>query len=743
MSPIPFNKLCELEDFADPELAATIREVCAYKIPHLGEGYPKGSEHRKDWEVGMAVRALDRFGALGPDARVLGVGAGREDTVFYLTRRARQVFATDRYLIPGEWGTDAQTLMLLEPQEGAPFGFERDRLVVQHMDGRRLHFPDDTFDGIFSSGSIEHFGELMDSAYSAYEMGRVLKPGGVLAISTEFCLSGPPGGIGWPGRTLLFSRKHLERYVIDASGLTLADDLDTSVSDATFLAPCNPGAVIMERARRAATDPRPDFARWDFPHLVLTQGGYVFGSVHLTLVKGQDHPRVDNEWARPPSSTLAAIRRYNLAVVADLGAKGLKTRDPDLQPVAAAAIRPEGGGGQGPPPGPNGQSAHPHAHLDKDGLLHAIDQARAETGSCLERLDGLGDRIEDAVRGLEPPGSDDPPATVCRELVLDEGLRFVVTLEQHPVDDLSSDLGTGHIGDAYLLSLMLGMVGPGSRVVDLGAHVGVFSLAASALGCLVAAIEASPVNTALLRASAWCNSFHELRVFNAVVSDEPGSVQFIPNGPWGHVAWEPGPLPRIPVAAVTVDELVSELGWDRVSFIKMDIEGSEPRALAGMTRILGQADAPPVLYESNGHALGLASSSPSALIAAFEALGYSNYLVEPGRLTRITPDDTQVQTVVQCLALKRRPAGLDGFSVCPPPTLDEQVARAVAESRHKVGACRAWVATALAQADPSLQGHAAVVAALESLRSDPLEEVRSAAAWSAPRQAPAPEGGPS
>ena len=44
----------------------------------------------------------------------------------------------------------------------------------------RLRYPDDTFDGIFSSGSIEHFGDLQDVANAAYEMGRVLKPGGVL-----------------------------------------------------------------------------------------------------------------------------------------------------------------------------------------------------------------------------------------------------------------------------------------------------------------------------------------------------------------------------------------------------------------------------------------------------------------------------------------------------------------------------------------------------------------------------------
>ncbi len=104
-----------------------MREVCAHKVPHLPAGYPKGAEHRKDWEVAMAVRALDHFGALGPESIVLGVAAGVEDTLFYLTTRARQVFATDRYLQPGAWMPLAPPVMLAEPHALAPYPFDVNR----------------------------------------------------------------------------------------------------------------------------------------------------------------------------------------------------------------------------------------------------------------------------------------------------------------------------------------------------------------------------------------------------------------------------------------------------------------------------------------------------------------------------------------------------------------------------------------------------------------------------------------
>ena len=60
------------------------------------------------------------------------------------------------------------------------------------MDGRQLAFDNDTFDVTYSLSSIEHFGGVDGAAATIAEMGRVLKPGGILALATEYVLSGPP-----------------------------------------------------------------------------------------------------------------------------------------------------------------------------------------------------------------------------------------------------------------------------------------------------------------------------------------------------------------------------------------------------------------------------------------------------------------------------------------------------------------------------------------------------------------------
>ncbi|MFN2592305.1 MAG: methyltransferase domain-containing protein, partial [Candidatus Dormibacteria bacterium] len=311
-----FNKACELEDFADPELANIIRDINGHEIALLPDEFPGGQEHRKDWEMAMAVRALREFGALGPESVLLGVAAGSEHTLFYLTRHARQVFATDRYYAPSEWGPDAPTSMLLEPELCAPFAIDRNRLVVQHMDARDLRYPDETFDGIFSSGSIEHVGELMDVAHAAFEMGRVLKPGGILSLSTEFLLAGPPGGLGWPGRILFFSRDNLLKFIVEGSGLELVDTLTTDVSPATLGTQRDIAIAIESRsARREEREALPAFEHrtWDYPHLVMLASGYCFCSVHLALRKPTGYPVTDNEWARPTTAVRDAVRAYNLA----------------------------------------------------------------------------------------------------------------------------------------------------------------------------------------------------------------------------------------------------------------------------------------------------------------------------------------------------------------------------------------------------------------------------------------------
>ncbi len=81
--------------------------------------------------------------------------------------------------------------MLERPEGYAPFPYRQDRLTFLKMDGRQLDFPDNSFDIAYSLSSIEHFGGMDGASQTIREMTRVLKPGGILALATEYSLSGP------------------------------------------------------------------------------------------------------------------------------------------------------------------------------------------------------------------------------------------------------------------------------------------------------------------------------------------------------------------------------------------------------------------------------------------------------------------------------------------------------------------------------------------------------------------------
>jgi SAM-dependent methyltransferase len=176
-----YAKLCDPRDFEDPELIETIRALVPERDPY---------EHieRKVWEYAMVMLFLADTGHLDGRSRVLSVGAGNERVLFWLTNHVGKMVATDIYGQGPFAGGEAQHSMLTDPASHAPaYSWREEALEVHHMDGRRLAFPDASFDAVFTVSSIEHFGTPRDVAQAAGEIGRVLRPAGHALIITE-CL---------------------------------------------------------------------------------------------------------------------------------------------------------------------------------------------------------------------------------------------------------------------------------------------------------------------------------------------------------------------------------------------------------------------------------------------------------------------------------------------------------------------------------------------------------------------------
>jgi SAM-dependent methyltransferase len=171
--------------------------------------------------------------------------------------------------------------MLADPGQFWPSQWNPRRLVVQHMNAMDLHYEDASFDAVFSSSSIEHFGGIEDVRRAISEMHRVLTPSGILSLSTEYRISGD-GEL--PG-TLAFTTSQLQELF---QGFQWLSPMNTCVSERT--------RQSEQRFIDAAADVKSHLAEYDmllfhklewfrYPHIVLREGNLLWTSVHLALRK--------------------------------------------------------------------------------------------------------------------------------------------------------------------------------------------------------------------------------------------------------------------------------------------------------------------------------------------------------------------------------------------------------------------------------------------------------------------------
>jgi SAM-dependent methyltransferase len=260
----------------------------------------------------MALRALDLAGAANPGCMVAGIGAGTEATIFALARRHALVFPVDRYLERTVWSDVAPAGMLLDPARYSALATPRGHVIPIHSSALALNLPSNTFDGVFSSGSIEHFGSLDNVARAAREIARILKPGGVASIATEFRLEGPPDRPWFDDNVILFTPPMLERHIVAPSGLVLREPLALEQSDRTFESRHN----LVDFLKRAQTIHGLEEKRAVYPNLVLYHEGFLFCSVVLTLYKDRPLPEVAANGAG--SDVEADIAAENAALAASL-----------------------------------------------------------------------------------------------------------------------------------------------------------------------------------------------------------------------------------------------------------------------------------------------------------------------------------------------------------------------------------------------------------------------------------------
>jgi FkbM family methyltransferase len=151
------------------------------------------------------------------------------------------------------------------------------------------------------------------------------------------------------------------------------------------------------------------------------------------------------------------------------------------------------------------------------------------------------------------------------------------------------------------LPQLLGLLRPGQVFVDIGANIGTYSIrAAKSLGPTgrVFACEPLETNRSRLSAAIRANKVANIDVVPAAIGDRDGRVTIYDGGreSSASISHTTGRAFDVPMA--TLDRFAEEVGIQRLDWIKMDIEGQEPLALAGMPRVIDRFR-PHFLFENH------------------------------------------------------------------------------------------------------------------------------------------------
>lgn len=210
------------------------------------------------------------------------------------------------------------------------------------------------------------------------------------------------------------------------------------------------------------------------------------------------------------------------------------------------------------------------------------------------------------------------------------------------------DLGDGLMREVWLTgryepqetALLRHLLQPGMTLVDVGANWGYFTLVGAHLvgpAGRVISVEADPRACRALRANLAKNALTSVAVHNVAASGGPGRLAFQEYEPLARDTGNFGVAQsttlaehgrRVDVEACALDDLLDEAAVDRVHVLKIDIEGGEAKAIAGLQRRLSSHRIDHISMELHPYHLRDLGTSAAHVIADLRAYGYVPWRID-------------------------------------------------------------------------------------------------------------------
>jgi FkbM family methyltransferase len=275
------------------------------------------------------------------------------------------------------------------------------------------------------------------------------------------------------------------------------------------------------------------------------------------------------------------------------------------------------------------------------------------------RTAAFNDKEDKAARPAPAPGASPaqtpsrPPA--ARSLGLKEAIKALLPremlneLKRHHYYRVLRSFREEEERDMALLKYL---VRPGDRVLDIGANIGIYTRALSALvgpGGEVHSMEAVPDTCGILASNVSRMGLTNVTVINCAVSDADGhALMDIPGFRGFYRARiaagsgkgrEGAGTFKVKVEARRLDSLFPA-GGRPIAFAKCDVEGHELSCVQGAAA-LQERDAPPWLMEI-GDDPDAPGSKGGRLLELFREAGYDAWWFDGGALRRRLPGDASV-----------------------------------------------------------------------------------------------------
>lgn len=200
-----------------------------------------------------------------------------------------------------------------------------------------------------------------------------------------------------------------------------------------------------------------------------------------------------------------------------------------------------------------------------------------------------------------------------------DGHKFLIDNKDHRMSEILNDYKVLDIWEPETTKLVKEHVIEGMTCVDIGASVGYFTLLfAKQVGETgkVVSIEPTEMGFSYQQENIKLNGYKNILPFKIAAWDKQEVISIPKNSPYP--IWS---------NASPVDDILEGLGIMEVDFIKIDVDGPEPRVLKGLERTIQRSPNLKMVIEYLPKYIEMAGESPEEFLSFINK--YFNFIVVP------------------------------------------------------------------------------------------------------------------